>query len=183
MIGAYSRSPHTLTAQSPLQSPMLRHDSPGFAYPTPPASHEGQSPCFGQNMNVPLVSPSEDFGHIVERGIDEPPQASSPLSAAFYTSTMSSSAAVEEAIQEILPGESITEDSLYPLSNTPPSQSENDSLGLTPEPSPRVAPSIPSPITSNVYASPKGVQSTALPNQWGKYTICFQSTYSSNSTH
>lgn len=150
---------------------MLRHDSPGFAYPTPPASHEGQSPCFGQNMNVPLVSPSEDFGHIVERGIDEPPQASSPLSAAFYTSTMSSSAAVEEAIQEILPGESITEDSLYPLSNTPPSQSENDSMGLTPEPSPRVAPSMPSPITSNVYASPKAVQSTALPNQWGKFSI------------
>lgn len=66
--GAYARSPHTFTTQSPLQSPMIRHDSPGFAYPTPPASHEGQSPCFGQNMNVSMVSPNDDFGQMVERG-------------------------------------------------------------------------------------------------------------------
>lgn len=66
--GTYARSPHTFTAQSPLQSPMIRHDSPGFAYPTPPASHEGQSPCFGQNMSIPLVSPNDDFGQIIERG-------------------------------------------------------------------------------------------------------------------
>ncbi|XP_066146816.1 zinc finger protein 541 isoform X3 [Euwallacea fornicatus] len=165
--GAYARSPHTLTAQSPLQSPMIRHDSPGFAYPTPPASHEGQSPCFGQNMNVPLVSPSDDFSQMVERGLEEPPQASSPLSAAFYTSTMSSSAAVEEAIQEILPGESINEDNLYPLSNTPPSQSENDSLGLTPEPSPRVASSIPSPHATYVTSPKTSASGAALPNQWG----------------
>ncbi|XP_050306418.1 uncharacterized protein LOC126743390 isoform X2 [Anthonomus grandis grandis] len=143
----YARSPHIFTAQSPLQSPMIRHDSPGFTYPTPPASHEGQSPCFGQN--IPLVSPSEEFGHVMERGIDEPPQASSPLSAAFFTSTMSSSAEVEEAIQEVLPGESLNEDNLYPLSNTPPSQSENDSLGLTPVPSPQVSTSIPSPHPSS----------------------------------
>ncbi|KAH1007759.1 hypothetical protein HUJ04_004954 [Dendroctonus ponderosae] len=169
--GAYARSPHTFTTQSPLQSPMIRHDSPGFAYPTPPASHEGQSPCFGQNMNVSMVSPNDDFGQMVERGIDEPPQASSPLSAAFYTSTMSSSAAVEEAIQEILPGESINEDNLYPLSNTPPSQSENDSLGLTPVPSPRVTTSMPSPHPSNTYSSsPKASsQASALP-QWGSGT-------------
>ncbi|XP_076267674.1 uncharacterized protein LOC143200833 isoform X3 [Rhynchophorus ferrugineus] len=173
----YAKSPHTYT-QSPLQSPMIRHDSPGFAYPTPPASHEGQSPCFSQNMNVPLVSPSDDFGQVVERelfvGLDEPPQASSPLSAAFYTSTMSSSAAVEEAIQEILPGESIHEDSLYPLSNTPPSQSENDSLGLsTPVPSPRVvSTSLPSPHPGNAFSpSPKtACQTTSLGNQWGAPT-------------
>ncbi|XP_030764094.1 flocculation protein FLO11 isoform X2 [Sitophilus oryzae] len=171
---SYAKSPHTYTVQSPLQSPMVRHDSPGFAYPTPPASHEGQSPCFGQNLSVPLVSPSDDFGQVVERGLDEPPQASSPLSAAFYTSTMSSSAAVEEAIQEILPGESITEDSLYPLSNTPPSQSENDSLGLsTPVPSPRiVSTSIPSPHPGNSFSpSPKTSCSTsALGTQWGTAT-------------
>ncbi|KAL1512796.1 hypothetical protein ABEB36_002325 [Hypothenemus hampei] len=168
--GTYARSPHTFTAQSPLQSPMIRHDSPGFAYPTPPASHEGQSPCFGQNMNVLLVSPSEDFGNIVERGLDEPPQASSPLSAAFYTSTMSSSAAVEEAIQEILPAESINEDNLYPLSNTPPSQSETDSLGLTPVPSPRVASSMPSPHPSNSFSPSSKSQQTPIINQWATST-------------
>lgn len=65
----YARSPHTITAQSPLQSPLIRHDSPGFAYPTPPASHEGQSPGFGQNTILPMVSPNgQEFGQIVERG-------------------------------------------------------------------------------------------------------------------
>ncbi|CAG9762190.1 unnamed protein product [Ceutorhynchus assimilis] len=164
--GAYARSPHTFTTQSPLQSPMIRHDSPGFAYPTPPASHEGQSPCFGQN--IPLVSPNEDFGQMVERGMDEPPQASSPLSAAFYTSTMSSSAAVEEAIQEILPAESMNEDNLYPLSNTPPSHSESDSLGLTPVPSPRVATSISSPHASGGFSAKNSNQTSQ--NQWGTNT-------------
>ncbi|CAH1185966.1 unnamed protein product [Phyllotreta striolata] len=126
----YAKSPHTITAQSPLQSPLIRHDSPGFAYPTPPASHEGQSPGFGQNTILPMVSPNgQEFGQIVERGIyEEPPQASSPLSAAFYTSTMSSSAAVEEALEEVLPDEPI-----YPLTNSPSSPSP---LGLTPVPSP-----------------------------------------------
>lgn len=65
----YTRSPHTVTAQSPLQSPLIRHDSPGFAYPTPPASHEGQSPGFGQSTILPMVSPTtQEFGQIVERG-------------------------------------------------------------------------------------------------------------------
>lgn len=67
--GQYTKSPHTITAQSPLQSPLIRHDSPGFAYPTPPASHEGQSPGFGQNTILPMVSPNtQEFGQIVERG-------------------------------------------------------------------------------------------------------------------
>ncbi|KAJ8925961.1 hypothetical protein NQ315_009814 [Exocentrus adspersus] len=115
----YARSPHTITAQSPLQSPLIRHDSPGFAYPTPPASHEGQSPGFGQSTMLPMVSPTtQEFGQIVERGMYEPPQASSPLSAAFFTSTMSSSEAVEEALEEVLPGEPI-----YPLTNSPTPQS------------------------------------------------------------
>lgn len=133
----YNESPHTsLAAQSPLQSPLIRHDSPGFAYPTPPASHEGQSPCFGQNTIMPMVSPKQEFGQIIPRDIDEPPQASSPLSAAFFTSTMSSSAAVEEALEEVLPGESIAADELYPsLTNSPPPQSPL-SVGLTPVPSP-----------------------------------------------
>lgn len=134
----YSGSPHpSLATQSPLQSPLVRHDSPGFAYPTPPASHEGQSPCFGQNSVLPMVSPKQsDFGQVITRDIDEPPQASSPLSAAFFTSTMSSSAAVEEALEEVLPGESIPADELYSsLTNSPPPQSPL-SVGLTPVPSP-----------------------------------------------
>ncbi|XP_060525589.1 uncharacterized protein LOC132701551 isoform X3 [Cylas formicarius] len=152
-------------SHSPLQSPLVKHDSPGFAYPTPPASHEGQSPCFAQNLNIPLVSPTQDFGQVVERGIDEPPQASSPLSAAFYTSTMSSSAAVEQAIQEVLPGESITEDNIYPLSNTPLSlKAENDSLGLTPVPSPIVTTSEPSPHTSATFSPTPNTSS--MSNQW-----------------
>ncbi|XP_049826853.1 uncharacterized protein LOC109598471 isoform X2 [Aethina tumida] len=129
----YVNSPHTSIAQSPLQSPLIRQDSPGFPYPTPPASHEGQSPCFSQNTLLPLVSPKQEFGAVVERGIDEPPQASSPLSAAFFTSTMSSSAAVEEALEEVLPGETISNDDLYPLSNSPSPQSP---IGLTPVQSP-----------------------------------------------
>lgn len=46
--------------------------SPGMAYPTPPASHDAQSPA-----------------HIV-------PRASSPLSAAFFTATMSSQEEVSQ---------------------------------------------------------------------------------------
>ncbi|RZC33533.1 mucin-12, partial [Asbolus verrucosus] len=151
----FTGSPHTsLTAQSPLQSPLIRHDSPGFAYPTPPASHEGQSPCFGQNSLLPMVSPKQnEFGQVIERGVDEPPQASSPLSAAFFTSTMSSSAAVEEALEEVLPGESIPTDDIYPLTNSPPPQSPL-SVGLTPVPSPLsniVTTSVPSPHPSTTF--------------------------------
>lgn len=133
----YAGSPHpSLATQSPLQSPLVRHDSPGFAYPTPPASHEGQSPCFNQNTILPMVSPKQnEFGQVMNRDIDEPPQASSPLSAAFFTSTMSSSAAVEEALEEVLPGETISNDDIYPLTNSPTPQSPI-SVGLTPVPSP-----------------------------------------------
>lgn len=65
----YTGSPHpSLATQSPLQSPLIRHDSPGFAYPTPPASHEGQSPCFGQNTILPMVSPKQnEFGQVCYR--------------------------------------------------------------------------------------------------------------------
>lgn len=134
----YVNSPHTsLATQSPLQSPLIRHDSPGFAYPTPPASHDGQSPCFSQNTILPMVSPKHgEFGQVSSRDLDEPPQASSPLSAAFFTSTMSSSAAVEEALEEVLPGETINGDEFYPsLTNSPPPQSPI-SVGLTPVASP-----------------------------------------------
>ncbi|KAF5271731.1 hypothetical protein FQA39_LY08054 [Lamprigera yunnana] len=157
----YTESPHTsLTAQSPLQSPLIRHDSPGFAYPTPPASHEGQSPCFGQNI-LPMVSPKQnDFTQVTGRDLDEPPQASSPLSAAFFTSTMSSSAAVEEALEEVLPGESISTDDIYPLTNSPTPQSPL-SVGLTPVASPLSnipTSSVSSPHPSTTYTpSPNNV--------------------------
>ncbi|XP_053613981.1 uncharacterized protein LOC128677283 isoform X2 [Plodia interpunctella] len=55
--------------------------SPGLGYPTPPASHDAHSPA-----------------HTV-------PRASSPLSAAFFTATMSSQEEVEEALEEVLPEE------------------------------------------------------------------------------
>ncbi|XP_074037248.1 uncharacterized protein isoform X4 [Leptinotarsa decemlineata] len=159
----YARSPHTITAQSPLQSPLIRHDSPGFAYPTPPASHEGQSPGFGQNTILPMVSPNaQEFGQIVERGVyEEPPQASSPLSAAFFTSTMSSSAAVEEALEEVLPGET-----LYPLTNSPSPQSP---LGLTPVPSPIssiVSTSVPSPHPSTTYSPSPNTSTYSMSSSW-----------------
>ncbi|KAF2898801.1 hypothetical protein ILUMI_07375, partial [Ignelater luminosus] len=158
----YTGSPHaSLTAQSPLQSPLVRHDSPGFAYPTPPASHEGQSPCFGQNSILPMVSPKQnDFTQVGGRELEEPPQASSPLSAAFFTSTMSSSAAVEEALEEVLPGESISTDDIYPLTNSPTPQSPL-SVGLTPVASPLSnipASSVSSPHPSTTYTpSPNNV--------------------------
>ncbi|KAG5878830.1 hypothetical protein JTB14_023953 [Gonioctena quinquepunctata] len=159
----YQRSPHTLTAQSPLQSPLIRHDSPGFAYPTPPASHEGQSPGFGQNTILPMVSPNgQEFGQIVERGVfEEPPQASSPLSAAFFTSTMSSSAAVEEALEEVLPGEP-----LYPLTNSP---SPSSPLGLTPVPSPIssiVSTSVPSPHPSTSFSPSPNTSTYTMSSNW-----------------
>ncbi|XP_038206900.1 transcriptional-regulating factor 1-like [Zerene cesonia] len=55
--------------------------SPSLAYPTPPASQDAQSPA-----------------HSV-------PRASSPLTAAFFTATMSSQEEVEEALEEVLPEE------------------------------------------------------------------------------
>ncbi|KAK4885195.1 hypothetical protein RN001_001466 [Aquatica leii] len=165
----YNESPHTsLTAQSPLQSPLIRHDSPGFAYPTPPASHEGQSPCFGQNTILPMVSPKQnDFTQVTGRDLDEPPQASSPLSAAFFTSTMSSSAAVEEALEEVLPGESISTDDIYPLTNSPTPQSPL-SVGLTPVSSPLSnipTSSVSSPHPSTTYTpSPSNVSFPLSPH-------------------
>ncbi|XP_025830950.1 uncharacterized protein LOC108738669 isoform X2 [Agrilus planipennis] len=162
----YSESPRTsLAAQSPLQSPLIRHDSPGFAYPTPPASHEGQSPCFTQTSVYPTISPKQNDFQINSRDLDEPPQASSPLSAAFFTSTMSSSAAVEEALEEVLPGETISSDDIYPLTNSPNPQSPL-SVGLTPVASPL-------PIVSNQpVSSPHPVPTyTISPSNVVKYRI------------
>ncbi|XP_026760698.1 zinc finger protein 541 [Galleria mellonella] len=70
------------TAASPVGSYSTQPEpSPGLAYPTPPASHDAQSPA-----------------HTA-------PRASSPLSAAFFTATMSSQEEVEEALEEVLPEE------------------------------------------------------------------------------
>lgn len=86
----YTESPHTLPAQSPLPSPLTRHDSPSFTYPTPPASQEGLL-----TGALPLLSPHQE-DHDSVRSV------SSPLSAAFYTTTMLSAAAVEEALSEVV---------------------------------------------------------------------------------
>ncbi|CAH0400558.1 unnamed protein product [Chilo suppressalis] len=70
------------TAASPGGSYSTQPEpSPGLAYPTPPASHDAHSPA-----------------HTL-------PRASSPLSAAFFTATMSSQEEVEEALEEVLPEE------------------------------------------------------------------------------
>lgn len=120
------QSSESTYAQSPLPSP-------SYTYPTPPASQEGQSPSFGPLQSV----------------ISGP--ASSPLSAAFYTSTMSSSAAVEAALNEVLPLSSIQH--VYP---SPPPQSP---LSATPVPSPLSLPaSSSSPIPHHT------LQSQMMPN-------------------
>ncbi|XP_024080741.1 uncharacterized protein LOC106672933 isoform X1 [Cimex lectularius] len=85
---AYTHSQHTNNDSAlPVQSPYVTSPlpSPCFTYPTPPASQEGHSPSFPPMQ--PVI----------------PGNVSSPLSAAFYTTTMSSSAAVEAALNEVLP--------------------------------------------------------------------------------
>ncbi|XP_014218337.2 uncharacterized protein LOC106646732 [Copidosoma floridanum] len=91
----YSDGSHALqpSHQSPLASPLTRHDSPSFTYPTPPASQEGLL-----SGSLPLLSPQEDTDCAVH-------SVSSPLSAAFYSTSMSSAAAIEEALSEVLPDE------------------------------------------------------------------------------
>ncbi|XP_063991092.1 mucin-12 isoform X2 [Diachasmimorpha longicaudata] len=119
----YTESPHTLSTQSPLPSPLTRHDSPSFTYPTPPASQEGLL-----TGTLPLLSPQED------------PEAvrpvSSPLSAAFYTTTLSSAAAVEEALNAVLPEETEGDTDLYGSGSPNPNSPLPSPLSATPAPSP-----------------------------------------------
>ncbi|RVE54322.1 hypothetical protein evm_001149 [Chilo suppressalis] len=83
------------TAASPGGSYSTQPEpSPGLAYPTPPASHDAHSPA-----------------HTL-------PRASSPLSAAFFTATMSSQEEVEEALEEVLPEECRSLDA-YTLESSP----------------------------------------------------------------
>lgn len=145
----YANSPHVgLSAPSPLPSPLKYHDSPSFTYPTPPASHEAQSPSISQGplQSLPILSPPATI-HTTDSyiepvlshstDVDEVRNTSSPLSAAFFTTTMSSAEEVEEALEEVLPGESIVHGDtldMYSLSNTsPPPQSP---ICVTPLPSP-----------------------------------------------
>lgn len=152
-------SPHTLPTQSPLPSPLTRHDSPSFTYPTPPASQEGLL-----TGSLPLLSPQEDP--------DSVRPVSSPLSAAFYTTTMSSAAAVEEALSEVLPGESEADTELYGGSPRPHSPLPSP-LSATPAPSPLSslpASSVSSPGPGS-FSSPSfpvsphhGLQNQMMPN-------------------
>lgn len=183
---SYANSPHgALTVQSPLPSPLTHHDSPGFTYPTPPASQEGQSPSFVQGTimtsTLPLSSPQQQSSatdsfvqSVISHGGGHVPPASSPLSAAFYTAAMSSSAAVEAALSEVLPVETQSGCvvsshlrsphgfSLYgTLANpSPPPQSP---LSATPVPSPLSLSSVPassssvsSPLPPVTYAPAQG---------------------------
>ncbi|XP_076667271.1 uncharacterized protein LOC143368432 isoform X3 [Andrena cerasifolii] len=156
----YTESPHTLPTQSPLPSPLTRHDSPSFTYPTPPASQEGLL-----TGSLPLLSPQED-----PEGVR---QVSSPLSAAFYTTTMSSAAAVEEALSEVLPGESDADADLYGSGSPNPHSPLPSPLSATPAPSPlsSLPPSSvssPGPVSftgTNFPVSPHhALQSQMMPN-------------------
>ncbi|XP_057333993.1 uncharacterized protein LOC130673095 isoform X3 [Microplitis mediator] len=162
----YTESPHTLPTQSPLPSPLTRHDSPSFTYPTPPSSQEGLL-----SGTLPLLSPEDD------------PEAvrpvSSPLSAAFYTTTLSSAAAVEEALNAVLPEENETDtggasggSDLYSSSSPNPNSPLPSPLSATPAPSPlsSLPPSSvssPGPVTfssSGFPVSPHALQNQMMPN-------------------
>ncbi|KAJ8670358.1 hypothetical protein QAD02_001617 [Eretmocerus hayati] len=120
----YSDGSHTLPTQSPLPSPLTRHDSPSFTYPTPPASQEGLL-----SGSLPLLSPHEDS--------DAVHSVSSPLSAAFYSTSMSSAAAIEEALSEVLPDETDADGAdIYNSSCHNPHSPLPSPLSATPAPSP-----------------------------------------------
>nr|CAD7393485.1 unnamed protein product [Timema cristinae] len=167
----YTNSPHTVLTNSPLPSPLAHHDSPSFTYPTPPASQEGQSPSFGHGgmitsntgCGLPLSSPQQGstdsfVQSVISHGGHVPP-VSSPLSAAFYTTNMSSSAAVEEALSEVLPAESMSGQGcmrshglgLY-QSLVNPSPPPHSPLSATPVPSPLSISSV--PASSSSVSSP-----------------------------
>ncbi|XP_031786670.1 uncharacterized protein LOC100123674 isoform X2 [Nasonia vitripennis] len=120
----YNDGSHTLPSQSPLPSPLTRHDSPSFTYPTPPASQEGLL-----SGSLPLLSPQEDS--------DAVHSVSSPLSAAFYSTSMSSVAAIEEALSEVLPDEADNDGAdLYGSGCPNPHSPLPSPLSATPAPSP-----------------------------------------------
>ncbi|XP_066995962.2 serine-rich adhesin for platelets [Anabrus simplex] len=169
---SYTSSP--LAVQSPLPSPLTHHDSPSFTYPTPPASQEGQSPSFGHSTLVtsalPLASPhaaqqnTDNFVQSVIAHGGHVPPVSSPLSAAFYTTTMSSSAAVEEALSEVLPVETLGQQGSCMGSG----HMRSHGLGLyhpsPPPQSPLSATPVPSPLSmSSVPASSSSVSSPLPP--------------------
>ena len=113
-----------MPSQSPLPSPLTRHDSPSFTYPTPPASQEGLL-----SGSLPLLSPQDDS--------DAVHSVSSPLSAAFYSSSMTSAAAIEEALSEVLPDEPDGDGSdLYGSGCPNPHSPLPSPLSATPAPSP-----------------------------------------------
>ena len=156
----YVNSPHpSLATQSPLPSPITHHDSPSFTYPTPPASQEGQSPSFGQGLltgSLRISSPQQSNDGFVQSVISHgggPVPVSSPLSSAFYTSTMSSAAAVEAALSEVLPLDSQnTCNGPVRLSMYQPSPPPHSPFSGTPVPSPLSLSSV--PASSSSVSSP-----------------------------
>ncbi|KAF4527355.1 hypothetical protein B566_EDAN001134 [Ephemera danica] len=154
----YTFSPHTA---SPLPSPLQAHDSPSFAYPTPPASQEG--PSFGLLQQAPLGSPHA---------------SAADSTFTFYAGALSpSAAAVEAALNEVLPGESLSRThhtllyhSAPAVPSPPPSGAVNSPLSATPVPSPlssvpASSSSAPSPLpptsaSNNQYS----LQSQMMPN-------------------
>jgi hypothetical protein len=79
--------------------------------------------------NLPLLSPQEDSEAVHS--------VSSPLSAAFYSTSMSSAAAIEEALSEVLPDEADADGAdLYATGCPNPHSPLPSPLSATPAPSP-----------------------------------------------
>ena len=152
---SYGDSTHVLPcSQSP---PLTRHDSPSFTYPTPPASQEGLL-----SAGLPLLSPQDDAE-----------QVHSPLSAAFYSTTMSSAAEIQEALSEVLPDEADVADGAELYASGCPNP--HSPLSATPAPSPLSslpASSVSSPGPGSGFSSSSfamsphhaGLQSQMMPN-------------------
>ncbi|XP_065352605.1 pneumococcal serine-rich repeat protein-like isoform X3 [Cloeon dipterum] len=147
----YNFSPHT---SSPLPSPLQGHDSPGFAYPTPPASQEG--PTFGLLQQAPLGSPHG---------------TSADSTFAYYAGGLSpSAAAVEAALSEVLPGDALGR-SHHTLMYQTASQAGEPSP--TTAASPMSATPVPSPLSS-VPASSSSAPSplpTAVASTNAQFTL------------
>uniref|UniRef100_A0ABD2WSP6 Transcriptional-regulating factor 1 n=1 Tax=Trichogramma kaykai TaxID=54128 RepID=A0ABD2WSP6_9HYME len=153
----YNDGAHTMPCSSSpsLPSPLNHHDSPSFTYPTPPASQEGLL-----SGSLPLLSPQ-----------DEAEAVHSPLSAAFYSTSMSSAAAIEEALSEVLPDEADVADGadLYGTGCPNPHSPLPSPLSGTPAPSPLSslpASSVSSPGPASFTTSfPISPHHTTLQNQ------------------
>ncbi|XP_059484351.1 mucin-5AC-like isoform X2 [Neocloeon triangulifer] len=147
--GTYNFSPHTT---SPLPSPLQGHDSPSFAYPTPPASQEG--PTFGLLQAAPLGSP----------------HGAADSTFAYYAGALSpSAAAVEAALNEVLPGDAFSRSHQHALLyQAAPSGADASSAAA----SPLSATSVASPMSS--VAAPSSTAASPVAPSGGGAAFALQ---------